>query len=189
MTPRPLVAALVLCLLTGVSALADTFNVDQDHSQIAWQVDHLGIAQTHGRFDRFSGSFDTSSSPTLTFEIEAKSVNTNSKRRDKHLRNKDFFHVNKHPTITFKSTQATATETGWTVQGELSLLGVTKPMEVQIIKTGEGKTRLGYRAGIRCEFVIRRSEYGMTYGIANGLLGDEIPVRVDIEGIRAKPDA
>ena len=78
MTPRPLVAALVLCLLVGVSALADTFNVDQDHSQIAWQVDHLGIAQTHGRFDRFSGSFDTGSSPTLMFEIEAKSVNTNS---------------------------------------------------------------------------------------------------------------
>lgn len=189
MTSRSLAVALLLTLLAGFSAAADTFSVDQDHSQIAWKVDHLGISETHGRFDRFSGSFDTGPTPTLAFEIETTSVNTNSKRRDKHLRNKDFFHVSKHPTITFKSTQATATETGWTVKGELTLLGVTKPMEVDVLKTGEGKTPLGYRAGIRCDFVIRRSAYGMTYGIANKLLGDEIPVRVDIEGLRTKPDA
>ena len=117
------------------------------------------------------------------FTVRATSVDTQNEKRDKHLRNDDFFDVETHPDIQFVSTEVTPAENGWKVSGEMTMLNKTLPLVVEIKKIGEGKDPWGgYRAGIQSEFSIQRSDFGMDYNLTG--IGDEVQVFVDIEGKR-----
>ncbi|MEM9295098.1 MAG: YceI family protein, partial [Planctomycetota bacterium] len=118
--------------------------------------------------------------------VQAASLNTNSEARDKHLKNADFFDVDTHPTITFKSTSAVNDKGGWSVTGDLTLLGVTQEVTVDIRKVGEGETPYGYRAGVTCDFTINRSDFGMTWGVDNGAVGDAVTLSIALEGVKAE---
>ncbi len=109
------------------------WTLDLGHAHVGWEIDHMGLSRTVGRFDNFDGTFlideQTPENSQITFEIDAASINSNHEPRDAHLRNADYFDVEKHPTITFTSTKVQMlTPSAGKLYGDLSLRGVTAPV-------------------------------------------------------------
>lgn len=167
-------------------AMADAFTVDAVHSSVVFRVKHQNVAYFYGRFNKVSGSFNLDeanpAASSLDITIDAESVDTANEGRDKHLRTADFFSAKEFPTVTFKSTSAESKgEKQYLVKGDLTFRGVTKPVEVTVTETGRGAGRGGMKiAGFETMFIIKRSEYGMTYG--KDSLGDDVTVYVSLEG-------
>lgn len=184
---KPLVIAFTLMSLT-VAVHADHYEVDPVHSGASFMIKHLDVSNVQGRFDTFSGSYvldDDAGKCSFNLTIEAGSVNTNHEGRDKHLTGPDFFNAKQFPSITFKSTKVEAAGDMWNVTGDLTMLGQTHPVTVQMKKIGEGDTgRAGYRSGVEAVGKIKRSQWGMTYGIDNGALGDTVMFHINLEGVR-----
>ncbi|ADZ92515.1 YceI family protein [Marinomonas mediterranea] len=169
-----------LVLAAGAANAAD-YTIDPGHSFVTFEIGHLGVSKTVGRFNDITGEFtyegEKSGSAELT--IQSASVDTNHEARDKHLRSPDFLDVKQFPTITFKSTSFNGNE----LEGELTIHGVTKTVEFDVEKIGEGKDPWGgYRAGFEAKATIKRSDFGVTYFIPG--VTDETELEVFIEGIR-----
>jgi polyisoprenoid-binding protein YceI len=120
--------------------------------------------------------------------FKAASVFTNHEKRDDHVRNKDFLNAGDHPEITFVVTgfEKTGDDTS-TVTGDLTLLGQTRPVDVDVTLNKAAEYPFGheeYTLGISAETVIKRSDWGMTYGVDNGMVGDEVTLRFGFEAIK-----
>jgi polyisoprenoid-binding protein YceI len=178
----------------GASALpaeappAGTYAIDTGHSAVLFHVTHLDAARFWGRFNDFSGEFtidpkDPSASKVLVV-VQAESVDTHSDGRDQHLRRPDFFNAKEFPEIVFESKTVQGTAKGLKIQGELTLLGKTKAIDVEAeyIGTSEGE-RFGRRAGYEVRFTFDRTEFGMNYMANGGGLGNEVGVVVSLEGV------
>lgn len=147
----------------------------------------MGITYNYGRFNEFSGklSIDETdiSKSAIEFEVKTASVDTANEKRDQHLRSPDFFSAKQFPVITFKSTKVSmkeGEENMLEVTGDLELLGVKKSITVDVEITGKGKGRQGESLiGFESIFMIKRSEFGMTYGA--GAVSDDIRLTVTIE--------
>ena len=166
---------------------ANTYEIDTAHSMIIFRAKHNGITYNYGRFNEFTGKLmidetDISKS-TVEFEVKTASVDTANKKRDQHLRSPDFFSAKQFPVITFKSTKVAmkeGKEDVLEVTGDLDLLGVKKSITVDVEITGKGKGRNGESLiGFQGIFTIKRSEFGMTYGV--GSISDDIRLIVTIE--------
>lgn len=169
---------------------ATTFKIDGVHSSVVYKIKHAGVSHFWGRFNKVEGSFtwDGSKPEAATFDISipADSIDSANSGRDNHLKNPDFFNTKEFPTITFKSKGLEKSGDGWTLKGELTLLGQTKPVSAKFNFLGERDAgpRMGYRAGFDAEFTIKRSDFGMKYGIENGALGDDVTIIVGIAGTK-----
>lgn len=172
-----------------------TFTIDKTHSQAAFQVRHL-ISKVRGRFADFAGeiAFDPAepTASSVTFTIQAASIDTNTPDRDAHLRSADFFDVAHHPTITFHSTNIGDRGHGaFVVTGDLTMRGVTKRIEVPVAYLGMAKDPWGNeKVGFEGELTLNRKEFGLNWNAAletGGLLvGDEVTVSVSIQAAAAK---
>ncbi len=167
-----------------------TFKVDPGHTSVVFRITHLGVSAFYGRFNGVTGSVqwskDDPSATSINITVDANSVDTNDEKREQHLKGPDFFSVKQHPTITFKSTKVTGSAKSLKVTGDLTLLGKTKQVSFDATLVGEralGK-RMGHRAGWEATLTIKRSEFGMKYAVANGILGDEVKLTISLEGIR-----
>ena len=163
------------------------FRVDSVHSAVIFRIGHMGVSYSYGRFNSPEGSFTIDlanpSASVVDIRVETKNVDTANEGRDKHLRSPDFFNSAQYPTIEFRSRSFTKTgEKEFKVQGELTFMGQTKPVEIELSFVGEGDTRQGYKAGFEAEFKIKRSEWGMTKYLEGNGLGDEVDLYVTIEG-------
>ena len=141
-------SVLALSLLSGTAFAADTFSIDHDHSNFFFKINHLGVSNTMGRFDDFSGSFslDTKdpAKSNISLTIQVASVDSNAKKRDEHLASPDFFDAKTFPTITFVGTSYNKkSDTVFEVTGNLTIHGVTKPVTMTITKVGEGNDPWG----------------------------------------------
>jgi polyisoprenoid-binding protein YceI len=185
-----MLAILVSLVFCGVPLplLAEQYKVDASHSSVVFRVKHMGVSYCYGRFNKMSGVFNLDAENPAKSEIDvtvdAGSVDTANAERDKHLRNADFFDVEKFPSIRFQSTSVRSEDAGpFVASGNLTLHGVTRPVTVDIDATGSGKGMLGeVRSGLEAVFVIRRSEFGMDRMV--GPVGDEVRLMVSLEGIR-----
>ncbi len=189
----PCTAGLILALLvigfTGniqLAGAADTYQIDTAHSMILFRAKHNGVSYNYGRFNDFTGEItmdEDVSKSTVEFEVKTASVDTANAKRDQHLRSSDFFSAKQFPIITFKSTKVAmkeGEEDMLEVTGDLELLGVKKSITVDVEITGRGKGRGGESLiGFESIFTIKRSEFGMTYGI--GAVSDDIRLTVSIE--------
>jgi|LauGreDrversion4_2_1035121.scaffolds.fasta_scaffold825988_1 polyisoprenoid-binding protein YceI len=173
--------------LSPLSASADVFTLDAGHSAVLFKAKHFGVGYTYGRFNKISGTYTSGAAPTVSFEVDASSVDSANAKRDDHLKGPDFFNVNETPKITFKSTRWEDKGGGSAlVTGDLSLHGVTKSVTVTVIKVGEGSDPYGgYRAGFETTFTIKRSDFGISYGLP-AAVSDEITLIVSFEGVRGK---
>ncbi len=166
----------------------ETYKVDPVHTTAIFRIKHLGVTYFYGRFNETTGSFtlNTENPSEMSFDVQIKtqSVDTNAARRDNHLKSPDFFNAKQFPTISFKSKSVQSSgENTYTVAGDLTLHGVTKPISVQMEFVGQGdRGQRGYRAGFEVTFTIKRSDYGMNY--MQGMLGDEVRIMVGLEGVR-----
>lgn len=173
-------------------AAPQSYVLDPSHLTIAFLVSHVGFAKTLGFFRTAEGSFvfdeDAPSVTDIEVTIPAASVFTNNDARDNHLRAADFLAAEQYPKITFVGTSATQTgpRTG-TVSGDLTIRGVTKPATLDVTWNKSGDYPFGdnhYATGISARTTIRRSDFGMTYALAGGLVGDEVEIILEFEAIR-----
>lgn len=170
---------------------AGGYSVDSVHSNAHFKVQHLGAGRFWGRFDEVKGAiqYTPGAAGTLEFDIQIPiaGVHTGNDSLDRHLASPDFFNEKEFPEMKFKSTSAAPAATGlWKVEGELTLLGVTKPVTAMVEFTGAADKGRGMRIGFEAMFSIKRSEFGMGYGVENGALGDDVFVVVGLEATANK---
>ena len=185
---------LTLGWLLGASAPAAAeparFVLDPEHTSITFFASHLGYADLAGMFLEASGSFRydeaTRELSDLRVVVETASVFTNHERRDRHLRSADFLNVAEFPQMVFTGTGATPEgERSGRVSGELTLLGVTRPLTLEVWLDQAGRYPFldeHYAIGIDARGTIARSASGMTYG--EQWVGDEIRLVIGFEAIR-----
>ena len=174
--------ALGSLLLASSFSMAADYKIDEAHSSVVFQIGHLGVSTTIGRFDEFEGTFSMDEGlQNVTTEVTVKtdSVNTNHEARDKHLRSPDFLDVKQFPHMSFKSTSFKNN----VLTGDLTLHGQTKTVAFDVEQVGEGKDPWGgYRAGFTATSKIKRSDFGVTYFIPG--VTDDTEIQIFIEGIR-----
>lgn len=191
-------AVATLVTPTGSAAAADTWKVDPVHSTIGFTIKHF-VSKVHGRFDTYTATIALDgrdyATAVVAAEIDAGSINTENDDRDKHLKNPDFFDVEKFPRITFRSTAVKPkTADSGLLLGELTLHGVTKPVELQYSVSGFLTDPWGNdRAGFEATGKINRKDFGVSWNKAldagGFVLGDEVTLNISIEAVKEKPAA
>ena len=189
---------LLLCLsaaaITPARAEPRTFVIDPDHFGISFRVRHIGYADTPGLFLKAGGRFvydeDTRTLHSARVVVDTRSVFTNHTRRDNHVRNSDFLDVESYPEAVFESTALELGADGkGTLRGTLTLLGQRRPIALAVSLNKAAVYPFPplvarYTLGISASITLRRSEWGMTYAVANGLVGDEVHMNVELEANR-----
>lgn len=183
-------AALAAVLAASPAFAAETFVIDKGHSEVSFQIRHM-MTKVRGRFNEFEGRIHAdrgrpeASSVELT--IQANSIDTANANRDKDLRGADFFDVDKHPTITFKSTRIKSTgKDAYDVTGNLTMRGVTKEITLPVTFLGFMKNMRGVdAAGFETSATLNRKDFGIvwnrTLDAGGVLLGDEVQVSINLE--------
>jgi polyisoprenoid-binding protein YceI len=168
------------------------YTIDKTHSEVTFQVRHL-LTKVRGRFTDFSGTiqFDETKpdASSLSFSIDAASIDTGTPDRDTHLRSDDFFAVEKHPTLTFTSSKVTKTSAElYEVQGTLTIRGQAKVLTLPVTYLGAAKDPFGNsRVAFETEMTINRKEFGLNWNAAleagGFLVGDEVKISVSVQAI------
>ena len=180
-------------LATAARAESARYELDAAHTTVAFLVEHVGYAKTLGQFLRVTGgyTFDAESNAlsALRVVVETDSLDTHHVARDRHVKSDDFLDTESHPEMTFTAGSAQRTgERTFAVTGELTLLGATQPLTLEATVNKSAPYPIGDRAevmGISARGTLKRSEFGMTYGVADNLVGDEVEIIVEIEARRA----
>ena len=184
----PIIVTFLSAFFSPAAFAAESYKLDPVHTSIVFRVKHLGVAYSFGRLNQPTGFFvfDESSPSKSAIEIraEAKNVDTAVEKRDNHLRSPDFLDADNHPLISFKSKSVKkVNEDTYEVSGVLTLLGQTRPINVEVNATGSGKDPWGnFRRGFETSFDIKRSDFGMKFML--GGVSDEVNITVSVEGIR-----
>lgn len=168
-----------------------TFKIDPLHSDIEFKVKHLMISTVNGRFNKFDATMvselEDFTDAVLTFEADVDSISTNITDRDNHLKSDDFFSAEKHPKITFKSTEINNIDGGdYVLEGLLTIRDVESPITLKGTYNGNDVDAYGQtKYGFELEGVIKRSEYGLSFnavGEKGGILvSDEVKLIVSIQ--------
>lgn len=183
-----LLSTLLLNVSSALAAAPDgNYKIDPDHSNIGFEVIHLGIGIVVGRFDKFDGEIKIAAAggSQVTVNITPSSVNTKVPQRDQHLRTADFFDVSQFPDAKFVSTKVDLDDAGEpkSMDGTLTLHGVTKPLTISLSPVGTGKGQRGEtRAGFRGRTTINRKDFGMNSLLA--IAGEEVILNLTVEAIK-----
>ncbi|MCA8953838.1 MAG: YceI family protein [Planctomycetes bacterium] len=167
------------------------WNVDSAHSSVVFKVKHAGISNFYGTFNEVSGEvvLDPASpgDGKVELTIPVASLDTRNEKRDEHVMGPDFFDGKENPEIHFVSSKIKgAGKDGFAVEGELTMAGKKHGVTLEVAKTGEGDFMGGHRAGYEATFTVKRSDFGMKYGLDGGALGDEVTLMVALELTAAK---
>jgi polyisoprenoid-binding protein YceI len=173
-----------------------TWNLDPVHSVAEFKVKHMMISNVKGQFATTTGVLTLDEAdPTnsrIEASIDAASVNTRDAQRDTHLKSEDFFHAEKFPKLSFKSTRITRTGNGdLAVAGDLTIRGVTRDVVFNVegptppAKDPWGNTRVGLSATTK----INRRDFGLTWNAAleagSILVGDDVTITLDVQFVKA----
>lgn len=163
------------------------FALDTVHSSVNFELTHFDVSHAWGRFNEFEGSFtfdsDDLSKSMISLTVMADSVDTNSEKRDQHLRSTDFFTTKQFPRISFESTSVRPTgDDTMDVVGDLTFLGKTKEVTAKATLVGMGETPQGFKAGFNATMTIDRTEFGNTTYLDS--LGKDVTLHISVEGVR-----
>jgi len=184
---------LLILLPLTVWASEEEYIIDKSHFSIGFLVEHVGYAKTLGMFRDIDGSYihDVKNKKIndINIVINTDSVFTNDEKRDEHLRSPDFLHVDKYPEMVFRATDIKINNNESIINGNLTLLGITKPLVLtgKINKIGKypfGGIIKPYVMGISAKGTIKRSDHAMMYAIKDNLVGDEIELIIEFEARR-----
>lgn len=191
--------AALLHLLPKGDAFAEsrTYRIDPDHLSVGFLVEHVGYARVLGLFREGEGTvvFDeqTRRLDDVRVVIETDSVYTDQADRDRHLRSPDFLNTKQFPQMVFEAHEPIVLdgEGRGRLTGELTLLGRTRPLTLEVTWNKSGVTPLPapdgtnpYVLGASARGSFERSQFGMTYGVDNGWVGDEVELIVELEAWR-----
>ncbi len=190
LTPRTALLVMLAAAATAPAAKAaeEMYNIDTQHAFIEFRIMHLGYSWLYGRFNEFGGNIlldrDNPANSSVTVEIATASVDTDHAERDKHLRSKDFLNVDAHPKATFVSTEVIpAGDTAGVIAGNLTLNGVTKPIDIAVEEIGHGPDPWGgYRAGFLGTTTLALADFGIDYDL--GPASQTVEVTLSLEGVR-----
>jgi polyisoprenoid-binding protein YceI len=166
---------------------ASTWAPDKAHSEVDFSIMHLGLSKVHGRFGNIGGSVilnetDTSKS-TVNITIDVSTVDTGVAARDNDLKGATFFDVAQFPTAKFASTGVARSGSGLSIQGNLTLHGVTKPVTLDVdTPTGpvagmDKRPHYGYSA----RTTISRTAFGIGLKVPGAVVGDEVKLTIDLD--------
>ena len=170
-------------------AQAGTWNFDSIHSQVVVGVQHMAVTQLRAKFPRISGKLEVNRDDPLqsTFELEAdtRAVTTGQPAQEDFMRSEPWLDAENHPSFTFRSTAiAPRSGSSFAVAGDLTLKGVTRPVEIPIEFHGVVSDPWGLRAGFTSRFTIDRRDFGITWNREfdwGVMAGWELEVTLDIE--------
>lgn len=169
-----------------------TYAVDGTHSNVGFEVRHMGVATVRGSFHTFEGAIEaTDGSLSLNGAVDVSSVDTNEANRDGHLQSPEFFDAAQHPKIRFSSTSAEAAGQGAiTLAGEITIKGITKPIALTGTLGEGGEDPWGHhRIGFEVATVIDRRDFGLSWNqtLPNGnlLLANDVRIVVSVSAVKA----
>jgi len=168
------------------------YTVDPAHSSVGFEVKHMGIATVRGRFGTFEGKIDaTGDAPVLEGTVDVSTIDTGDANRDGHLKGPEFFDTDQHPTITFHSTGTELGGSGHiTLQGEIIIKGITKPLELTGEIAENGQDPWGNeRIGLELTASIDRREFDLKWNqtLPNGnlLVANEVKLLLGVSAVKA----
>lgn len=173
--------------------IAGSYQIDPTHSSIEFVARHLVAAKVRGRFTGFSGTIEVGADAlesAVSVEIDVATIDTGVADRDGHLRSPDFFDVENHPSATFVSTAVREADGAHVLTGDLTIAGVTKPVDLVLAYGGEvtdpwGNSRLVFSA----ETELNREDFGLTWNQAldtgGVLVGKTIRIEIEIQAVRS----
>jgi polyisoprenoid-binding protein YceI len=168
-----------------------TWDIDASHSTVGFSVRHMMVSKVRGYFTKFSGEIVTAEDParsSVTATIDMDSIDTRQEQRDAHIRSADFFDVGNHTVMTFRSTEVRTDGADWTVVGDLTIKGITKPVELALEVNGFGPDAYGgTRAGFSARTEISRKQFGVDIDMpmdgGGVVVGDKISIELEIEAV------
>ena len=168
-----------------------TWAIDASHSTVGFSVRPMMVSKVRGYFRTFSGEIVTAEDPaqsTVTATIDMDSIDTRQEQRDAHIRSADFCDVGNHTVMTFRSTEVRTDGADWTVVGDLTIKGITKPVELELELNGFGPDAYGgTRAGFSAKTEISRKEFGVDIDMpmdgGGVVVGDKISIELEIEAV------
>jgi polyisoprenoid-binding protein YceI len=176
---------------TATAISTGTWTLDPSHTEIGFTVRHL-MSKVRGKFETFEGTVTTGEDATdarVDVSVDLSSINTGTADRDNHLRSSDFFEVETHPMMTFVSNDVIEKAPGeLVVQGDLTIKGVTKPLELAVEILGEGPDPWGgTRIGVEAAAELSRKEFGIDFNIPvqgdKVMIGDKIAIAITAEAV------
>lgn len=171
---------------------AGSYVIDGSHSAVEFAVRHLGLAKVRGRFNEFEGTVEIAEDitrSTATAVIQADTIDTRNADRDNHLRSKDFFGAEEHPTLRFETSGVRAEGGRWLLDGQLTIAGTTRPVTLHTEFEGTerdpwGNTRIAFSA----RTTINREDFGITWNQAlesgGWLVGKDVQIELSISAVQ-----
>ncbi len=171
--------------------VAGTWNLDQAHSEVGFVARHLMVSKVRGKFEKYTATITTAANPLdsrVEAEIDLSSITTGNDQRDGHLRSSDFFDVDTHPTMTFRSTGVRADGEDYLIDGDLTIRDITKPVTLKVELGGFGPDPYGgTRAGFSATTDINRSDFGISWNAAleggGVVISDKITIHIEAEAV------
>jgi len=188
---KQLFSFLFIAFLSANTFAQSTWKADPAHTQVSFDIVHLGIAEIEGQFGKFEGSITASeddfNKAQYEMEIEVASINTGVEKRDNHLKSADFFDVENNPKMSFKSTSSEKIEDDkYKVHGDLSFNGITKPVTLEVWYRGtvENSQSKDLTSGFKITGEVKRSDFNLGPDFPEPMLSDEVKIEVDGEFIK-----
>jgi polyisoprenoid-binding protein YceI len=168
-----------------------TWDIDASHSTVGFSVRHMMVSKVRGYFREFSGVLVTAEDPTqssVTATVNMDSIDTRQEQRDAHIRSADFFDVGNYTELNFRSTAVKTDGADWTVEGDLTIKGITKPVTLALELNGFGPDAYGgTRAGFSAKTEISRKAFGVDIDMpmdgGGVVVSDKIAVELEIEAV------
>jgi polyisoprenoid-binding protein YceI len=197
--PKGILTMKRLAFVTGILALAaplalaqnsaetSTWVSDPAHSEVDFSISHLAISNVHGRFGHVNATIayneaDASKS-TVKATIDVTGVDTGEEARNNHLKSPDFFNVATNPTATFTSTSVAKSSDGLTVNGTLTLNGVTKPVVLAVEGPRGPAAGMDHKqhAGFSASTTIKRSDFNFGSKFPAAIVGDDVKINIELD--------
>jgi len=167
-----------------------TWTLDKMHSNIGFAISHMLVSEIEGQFKNFdikvSNAKDDLSDADIEVTAEVASIDTGNDMRDTHMKKDDFFHLDKFPSITFKSKSfKKVDDKNYKLNGDLTLMGVTKNIDLNA-KGAIGTHPMNQKtiAGFKVTGTVKRSDFGLAPTMPAVALGNEVNVVANVEFIK-----
>ena len=145
-----------------------SWTVDPNHTQVEFSAKHMGIMTVKGHITGVQATIDFDendfTASSVAASIDPTTLTTNDERRDAHLKSPDFLNVEEFPTIAFTSNRIErAAHDRYTMSGELTIRGVTRPVNLDVVYSGQAKDPMGnMHAGFSAYTTVNRKDWGST---------------------------
>jgi polyisoprenoid-binding protein YceI len=187
-----------LAILTGILSLAgplalaqtSTWVPDKAHSEVDFSILHMGLSRVHGHFGNIGGAITwnesdiTKSSVNITIDVST--VDSGNSNRDNDLKSDNYFNVAQFPTATFVSTSVAKTADGLTVNGNLTLHGVTKPVTLEVEGPSGPVPGMDHKphSGFSATATLKRSDFDLAPKMPVAMVGDDVKLTIELDAAK-----